>query len=87
MTTTLLRIVRSAAQAIFALFVDDGPYAVAIAIWVGLMGLFAPQVFLPATWESPLLAIGLLAIFILSVRHAARSQGTRNSSTSSQLQM
>lgn len=77
----------SAARAILALFVDDGPYVVAIAIWLGLMGLFAPQVLLPATWEGPLLTMGLVAIFILSVQHAARSQATGNSSTSTQLRM
>jgi hypothetical protein len=58
---------------IFGLFVDDLSYALAIIIWLGVIGLGLPRLNLPAAWNGVILFAGLAAILAGSaVRRASR---------------
>ncbi|MGC1548861.1 MAG: hypothetical protein WA777_10040 [Rhodanobacter sp.] len=57
---------------IYGLFVDDGSYAIAILIWLGLVWLVLPRLFWGNAWNAIILAVGLLAILIESVLRRAR---------------
>ena len=60
---------------LFALFIDDGRYAVAIVAWVTVQWLLLPHLALPDAWRAPLLAAGLLAILLDGVVRRARRTG------------
>lgn len=56
----------------YAIFVDDGSFAVAIIVWCVLVA--AARILLPSltVWLAPLLAAGLALILLESVRRRAR---------------
>jgi hypothetical protein len=56
----------------FALFIDDGPFAAAILLWLLLVGTLLPHLSIPKFWHPPLLLVGLLAILFESVLRRAR---------------
>ncbi|HEY0749094.1 MAG TPA: hypothetical protein VGD63_20490 [Steroidobacteraceae bacterium] len=57
---------------LLGLFVEDGSFAVAIFVWLGLVWFVVPRVPLPRVVQGPLLFAGLLAILLESVLRAAR---------------
>jgi hypothetical protein len=75
--SVLGRAMRSAIHEILALFIDDGLYAFAIVTWVTFIALITPRLRLPITYETPVFTVGLLAIVVLGVRHAAHRIMTR----------
>lgn len=57
---------------IYGLFVDDGSFAIAILIWLGLVWFALPRLSWGNAWNAIILAVGLLAILIESVLRRAR---------------
>ena len=57
----------------FGLFVDDGSFALAIIIWLGVIWLGLPRLNLPAVWNGVVLFAGLATILVESaLRRASR---------------
>jgi hypothetical protein len=59
-------------EEIFGLFVEDGYFAVAILVWLGLLWLILPHLPIPADWHAVILFVGLIAILVESVLRRAR---------------
>ena len=56
----------------YAIFVDDGSFALAIIVWCGLVAAAAFLLHALVVWLAPLLAAGLALILLVSVRRRAR---------------
>lgn len=59
------------------LFVDDGSFAIAIVLWLALLGLVLPSLRVPGSWRAAILFVGLVAILVESVTRRARRTGRR----------
>jgi hypothetical protein len=57
---------------IFGLFVDDGAFALAILIWLGLMGWATPHLSISPAFTGLVLFAGLALILIESASRYAR---------------
>jgi hypothetical protein len=57
---------------LIGLFVDDGSFAIAIVAWLALLWLLLPHLSIPATWNGPILFVGLGLILVESVLRRAR---------------
>jgi len=57
---------------VFGLFVDDGSFAVAIIVWLGLAWLVLPHIGLSSEAKGPVLFVGLAAILLESTARRAR---------------
>ncbi len=57
---------------IYGLFVDDGSFAIAILVWLGLFWLLAPRIGLSHGVMGPVLFVGLAAILVESAARRAR---------------
>ena len=69
-----MRWIKSIAREIYGLFVDDGSFAIAILVWLGLAVAVVPHVAPGARWAGPALFAGLALILIEStVRFARKS--------------
>ena len=58
-------------QKLIGLFVDDLRLALSILVWVSLLWFVLPRSPLAASWQAPLLLVGLLAILLESVWRGA----------------
>lgn len=67
-----MRWIKSIAREIYGLFVDDGSFAIAILVWLGLAVAVVPHVAPGARWAGPALFAGLALILIASVLRFAR---------------
>lgn len=65
---------KTAWRELAALFVDDGHFAWAIAIWLALIGLWLTHVGLRPVWQALILFAGLAAILVESVIRKARKR-------------
>jgi hypothetical protein len=64
---------RAVIQEIYGLFVDDGSFALAIIVWLGITWSILPRLDLPKSANAPILFAGLLLILVGSaLRRAAR---------------
>jgi len=54
------------------LFVDDGPFALAIVVWLAVVAAAVRFVPGAAGWAGPLLAVGLAGILVESAWRRAR---------------
>jgi hypothetical protein len=61
---------------LLGLFIEDGSFAVAIFVWLGLVWFVLPRLPLPRVVQGPVLFAGLLAILLESVLRAARRPQT-----------
>jgi hypothetical protein len=77
--TDMLRIARSAGRTVLALFVDDGLFAVTIIGWVAFVAAGLARFRSLTVYGGPLLATGLVAIFLVSLSRAARRMPARRS--------
>jgi hypothetical protein len=59
-------------QEVVSLFVDDGAFALAIVIWLGLVGLLAWRVETARGWAGLALVVGLVVVLGESVQRRAR---------------
>ena len=57
---------------VFGLFVDDGSFAVAILVWLALVGLGLPRLGIAVGWDGLILFIGLALILVVSAAQRAR---------------
>lgn len=57
---------------LFGLFVDDGSFAVAILVWLGLSWQLLPRLGVSAVWSALILFAGLALILIESVLRRSR---------------
>ncbi len=63
---------KTAVREVFGLFVDDGRYAFAILVWLGLAWLVLPRLPALGTWSGVLLFAGLAATLAASTMLKAR---------------
>ena len=63
---------KTIAVELFALFVDDGAFAVAILAWLVVAGLALPHIGIPAPLKGPVLFAGLAVVLIESATRRAR---------------
>jgi len=56
----------------YGLFVDDGSFAVAILLWLGINWQVLPRLGLPSAWGGPILFAGLALILLESAARRAR---------------
>ncbi len=66
-----MNILKTAVQELWGLFVEDGSYAVAIAVWLLFCAALLPH-FGAANWRAPLLLVGLLLILLENVARSAK---------------
>ena len=59
---------------IFGLFVDDGSFAIALLIWLGVMGLLLPRLGVFSRWNGLILFAGLGLILVESAMRYARKR-------------
>jgi hypothetical protein len=67
-----VRRVKTVLAEIFGLFVDDGNFALAIIVWLGIVGVVLPRFSIPPVWGGIILFIGLAAILSESALRRAR---------------
>lgn len=60
------------ADEIVGLFIDDGPFAISILVWLLLVGLALRYLHVPAVWGASILFAGLAAILIESTLRRSR---------------
>jgi len=60
---------------IFGLFVDDGSFAIAIIVWLGIVWLLLPRLGDFSRWNSVILFAGLACILVESTLRRARRNG------------
>jgi hypothetical protein len=56
---------------IYGLFVDDGSFALAIVVWLGIVALVLPRLEIPASANALILFAGLLLILLESTLRRA----------------
>lgn len=66
------RLLKGALQELYAVFVDDGSFAIGIIVWLGLIWLAGPHLHLSGASSPALLFAGLVAILIESALRRAR---------------
>ena len=59
---------------LFGMFVDDGSLAIAILVWVAIIGLVQRLAFLPPALAGGLLFLGLAGLLIENVLRRARKR-------------
>lgn len=62
----------TALREILGLFVDDGPYALAIVIWVGVTWVALPRFAIGPEWHGVILFAGLASILLASAWRRSR---------------
>ena len=67
-----MRWIKSIVRELYGLFVDDGSFAIAILVWLGLAVAMVPRATVGAWWAGPALFVGLAVILIESVLRFAR---------------
>ena len=61
---------------LFGLFVDDGHFAIAILIWLGVLWLALPHLPIDDNWRAVIMFAGLAIILIESVLRRGRQRQT-----------
>lgn len=67
-----MSILKAALREVFGLFVDDGPFALAILAWCAVAWLALPRLGLAPGWDGAAFFLGLAAILLESARRRAR---------------
>jgi len=60
---------------IFGLFVDDGSFAIAIIVWLGIVWLLLPRLGVFSPWNGLFLFAGLGCILVENTLRCARRSG------------
>ena len=68
----MLQSLKTIANELYGLFVDDGSFAIAIVLWLGILWLARVHLALSGTWCAAVLFFGLVAILIESAVRRAR---------------
>ncbi|HTD96824.1 MAG TPA: hypothetical protein VK627_07830 [Edaphobacter sp.] len=64
--------VRSVLREVYGLFVDDGSFALAVLVWLGLAWLVMPRFGISPGWRGVVLFAGLASILVQSTWGYAR---------------
>ena len=72
--------VKTTLAKLVGLFVDDGRFALALALWIGLARLLALYPPLPESWQGIVFFAGLALILVASARRRARNRPRSRSS-------
>lgn len=67
-----MRWITTIAREIFGLFVDDGSFAIAIIVWLGVTWLLFACILDAVAWSGVVLFVGLAAILAGSALRQAR---------------
>jgi hypothetical protein len=67
-----MKVLITAAQEVYGLFVEDGSYAIAIIVWLAIAALVFPHVSATGAWRGPLLFAGMIVILLESVVREAK---------------
>ena len=66
-----MRWMKTIVQELFGLFIDDGSFALAIVVWIGVLWFLAGRVLYSATWSGAVLFAGLgLILFASTIRRS-----------------
>ena len=65
---------RNIVAELFGLFIDDGSFAIAILVWLGVLWLALPHLPINDIWRAMILFAGLAIILIESVLRRARQR-------------
>jgi hypothetical protein len=66
-----MRWMKTIVQELFGLFIDDGSFALAIVVWIGVLWVLAGRVLYSATWSGAVLFAGLgLILFASTIRRS-----------------
>ena len=65
---------RTIFREIFGLFVDDGSFAIAILVWLGVLWLLLPRLGFFSRWNGLILFAGLGLILVESAMRYARKR-------------
>lgn len=67
-----MRWIKAIAEELFGLFVDDGSFAIAIIVWLGVIWLLSRNLSSGAGWRGVVLFAGLAVILLWSAMRRAR---------------
>jgi hypothetical protein len=67
-----VRWMKTIVQELFGLFIDDGSFALAIVVWIGVLWFLAARVLHSATWNGAVLFAGLGLILLASTIRRSR---------------
>jgi hypothetical protein len=67
-----MRWLKTISSEIFGLFVDDGSFALAILVWLALVGFVLLRLAMPMAWGGIILFAGLALILLESAMRRAR---------------
>lgn len=67
-----MKILLTALQELYGLFVEDGSYAIAILAWIGITAFLFP--FIPGgeVWRAPALFLGLVILLFENIVRSVR---------------
>ncbi len=65
---------RTVVREVYGLFVDDGSFAVAIVVWVGVVWLVLPRFGVPSGVSAIVLAFGLAILLVESTLRFSRGR-------------
>jgi hypothetical protein len=68
---------RTTFRELFGLFVEDGSFAIAILVWLGVVWLLMPRLGVFAQWGGPILFAGLGCILVENTLRCARRSSRR----------
>lgn len=63
---------RTIGKEVFGLFVDDGSFAIAIIVWLGVAWFFSIHILANIHWSGVVLFVGLVLILLESAMRRAR---------------
>lgn len=69
-----MKVILTALQEIYGLFVEDGSYAVAIVVWLLIVGCVFPHIPGGGTWRGPVFFAGMAALLLENVVRSARAK-------------
>ena len=67
-----MKVILTALEELYGLFVDDGAYALAILGWVAIAALILPRLAIERAWLGPVLFAGLAALLLIEIGRTAR---------------
>lgn len=67
-----MRWLRTIFNELFGLFVDDGSFAIAIVVWLGIVGFLSVHILADLRWSGVVLFGGLVLILVESATRRAR---------------
>jgi hypothetical protein len=67
-----MRWMKTIVQGLFGLFIDDGSFALAIVVWIGVLWFLAGRMLYSATWSGGVLFAGLGLILLASTIRRSR---------------